>query len=147
MLSQKCKWRETMQNHLFFINPSRGGMHGFSWLFTAYYSWKSCLILNNKLASHPQTHTHSTTAPSVSYPCLTSLYLFMISSSNKLKIYFCASPAHSHKHIVTMTHKHMHRDNFLIALSRLSIVNPHKLSGMPAHTLVFYHKATHGHVL
>lgn len=122
-----------------------------AWLQLIIYSLLQLKVLFNteqQISLPPtNTHTHSTTAPSVSYPCLTSLYLFMISSSNKLKIYFCASPAHSHKHIVTMTHKHMHRDNFLIALSRLSIVNPHKLSGMPAHTLVFYHKTTHGHVL
>lgn len=120
-----------------------------AWLQLIIYSLLQLKVLFNigQQITLPPTNTHSTTAPSVSYPCLTSLYLFMISSSNKLKIYFCASPAHSHKHIVKMTHKHMHRDNFLIALSWLSIVSPHKLSGMPAHTLVFYDKTTRGHVL
>lgn len=75
--------------------------------------------------------------------------ILMISSSNKLNIYICASPGHSQKHIITVTHKHTHRDHLIAlkALSWLSSISLHKLCGMPAHTLVFYRKTTHGHML
>lgn len=122
-------------------------MHGFTWGVITYSLLKVLnvgLMLDNKLSTHPQAHT-LTTAPPVSYPCLTAL--FMISSSNKLKIYICASPGHSHKHIVTVTHTHADHLIALKALSWLSSISLHKLCGMPAHTLVFYRKTTHGHML